>query len=394
MSEGRSRGSSTRIDERVRAGRGGAFTAPTPAGPPPVVTTLVSHQVSPELWNAFQRAATAAWTQWERGVGDAMSAEEIEGHVASICDAVRQAVRGEEPTFRDLSPQVPMRRLLESIRRHFLDELPALAGIAGTEAIVRVLRAIEEAQGVLDRDCAQRFVNRLSGADALDLIVEVSHDMRSPLASILFLVETLRKGSSGAISPVQERQLGLVYSAAFGLSSLASDVIELARGRDRLVDLHPVPFSVSETFQSVRDIVEPMAEEKGLLVRTVPPESDFRIGHPAGLNRVLLNLTTNALKFTSTGFVEVTGTQLSRTRVEFSVRDTGRGIPPQVMSTLFDAFRRRQKAGEYTFSSAGLGLSICRKLVEMMGGELKVETAPEAGTRFYFELDLPLASKM
>jgi signal transduction histidine kinase len=80
--------------------------------------------------------------------------------------------------------------------------------------------------------------------------------------------------------------------------------------------------------------------------------------------------------------------------VEFSVRDTGRGIPPQVMTTLFDAFRRRQKAGEYTFSSAGLGLSICRKLVEVMGGELHVETAPEAGTRFYFELDLPLASKM
>jgi signal transduction histidine kinase len=355
---------------------------------------LVAHQVSPELWDAFQRGATAAWTQWERGVGDSLPAEEVEGHVASICDAIRQAIRGEEPQFRDLSPQVPMRRLLESIRRNFLDQVQGLSGFTDTEAVIRVLRAIEEAQGALDRDCAQRFVNRLSGADALDLIVEVSHDMRSPLASILFLVETLRKGNSGPISGIQERQLGLVYSAAFGLSSLASDVIELARGRDRLVDLHPVPFSVAETFQSVRDIVEPMAEEKGLLVRTNPPASDFRVGHPAGLNRVLLNLTTNALKFTSTGFVEVTGKQLSRTRVEFSVRDTGRGIPPQVMSTLFDAFRRRQKPGEYTFSSAGLGLSICRKLVEVMGGELHVETASEAGTRFYFELDLPLASKM
>ena len=355
---------------------------------------LVAHQVSPELWDAFQRGATSAWTQWERGVGDSLPAEEIEGHVATICDAIRQAIRGEEPKFRDLSPQVPMRRLLESIRRNFLNEVQALGDFSDTEAVIRVLRAIEEAQMVLDSDCAQRFVNRLSGADALDLIVEVSHDMRSPLASILFLVETLRKGNSGPISSIQERQLGLVYSAAFGLSSLASDVIELARGRDRLVDLHPVPFSVAETFQSVRDIVEPMAEEKGLVVHTRPPESDFRVGHPAGLNRVLLNLTTNALKFTSTGFVDVTAKQLSRTRVEFSVRDTGRGIPPQVMSTLFDAFRRRQKAGEYTFSSAGLGLSICRKLVEVMGGELHVETAPEAGTRFYFELDLPLASRM
>lgn len=362
-----------------------ALPSPPPAGADPV---------PPALWEALERAATLAWTQWERGMGDAPPPEEIRSYVAAICEGVRQSVRGEEPRFRDLSPQVPMRRLLESVRRGFLDDVQCQAGIAGADAVIRVLRGIEDVQLVLDADCAQRFVNRLSGADALDLIVEVSHDMRSPLASILFLVETLRNGRSGAISPVQERQLGLVYSAAFGLSSLASDVIELARGGDRLVDLHPIPFSVAETFLSVRDIVQPMAEEKGLLVRTQPPDSDFRVGHPAGLNRVLLNLTTNALKFTSTGFVEVTAKQLSRTRVEFSVRDTGRGIPPNVMATLFDAFRRRQKAGEYTFSSAGLGLSICRKLVEVMGGELKVETAPDAGTRFYFELDLPLAAKM
>ncbi len=381
------------LEQRYTPSSGGG-DAVRPLAPPLVSATAPPESVSTALWDALERAATMAWSQWERGMGDAPPEEEIKAYVASICEGVRQAVRGEEPRFRDLSPQVPMRRLLESVRRGFLDEAQALGAAAETNAIIQVLRGIEEVQCVLDRDCAHRFVNRLSGADALDLIVEVSHDMRSPLASILFLVETLRNGRSGPISPVQERQLGLVYSAAFGLSSIASDVIELARGGDRLVDLHPIPFSVAETFYSVRDIVQPMAEEKGLLVRTQPPDSDFRIGHPAGLNRVLLNLTTNALKFTSTGFVEVIAKQLSRTRVEFSVRDTGRGIPPTVMSTLFDAFRRRQKAGEYTFSSAGLGLSICRKLVEVMGGELKVETAPDAGTRFYFELDLPLAAKM
>ena len=72
--------------------------------------------------------------------------------------------------------------------------------------------------------------------------------------------------------------------------------------------------------------------------------------------------------------------------------DTGRGIPPHAMLTLFEPFRRRQKQGEYAFSGAGLGLSICRKLVEAMHANLKVETTPAAGTRFYFELDLPLAS--
>jgi signal transduction histidine kinase len=196
------------------------------------------------------------------------------------------------------------------------------------------------------------------------------------------------------VNPVQERQLGLIYSAAFGLSSVASDVIELARGGDRLVDLDPIPFSVSDILESVRDIVQPIAEEKNLAVRLSPPEADFRIGHPVALSRVLLNLTTNALKFTAEGFVEVTARQTENSRaIEFSVRDTGRGIPPQSMATPFEPFRRRQKPGEYAFSGSGLGLSICRKLVEAMGSTLDVETSQGVGTRFHFVLDLPLAGE-
>ena len=227
----------------------------------------------------------------------------------------------------------------------------------------------------------------------MELVVEVAHDLRSPLTSILFLAETLQRARSGPINTIQERQLGLIYSAAFGLSSLASDVIELARGGDRLVDLDPLPFSMSDIFESVRDIVQPIAEEKGLQVRLETPPEDFRVGHPVALSRVLLNLTTNALKFTSDGHVEVRGDIKSGTRVEFSVRDTGRGIPPHAMLTLFEPFRRRQKPGEYAFSGAGLGLSICRKLVEAMHSNLRVETIADQGTRFYFELDLPLASE-
>ncbi|MGH7592959.1 MAG: ATP-binding protein, partial [Gemmatimonadales bacterium] len=112
-------------------------------------------------------------------------------------------------------------------------------------------------------------------------------------------------------------------------------------------------------------------------------------GHPGAINRVLLNLTTNALKFSAEGHVEVKVVEIGGDIVECSVRDTGRGVPAAAMPTLFEPFRRRQKPGDYAFSGSGLGLSICRKLVEAMGAELAVTTAPGEGTRFSFRLVLP-----
>ncbi len=348
---------------------------------------------APLAWRALRQAAEATAATWTRGPGDE-SAEDVREPLHLLCEAVGQAARGEPPSLRGISPGVPVRRLLEVVRRKFLDLLAEVEAHLELGEALRLLGAIEIVTAAIDRDAAQRFATSLTGPDGLHLVVEVAHDMRSPLTSILFLAERLRKGQSGPISPIQERQLGLVYSAAYGLSALASDVIELARGGARLIDRRPMPFSVASILQSVHDIVQPIAEEKGLAIRLVPPDGDMRVGYPAALNRVLLNLTTNALKFTHVGSVEVVVTEKSRTRLEFAVKDTGRGIPPQVLATLFDAFRRRQKPGEYAFSSAGLGLSICQTLVSAMGGELLVETALERGTCFFFELELPHAAKL
>jgi signal transduction histidine kinase len=314
--------------------------------------------------------------------------------MAVVTAALRRAMAGEAIEVTGLPPTLASRRMVDLFRRAVVARLGRVDAAPDPGTIVALFAAFERVHEALDRDAAQRFTNRLSGTDGTQLVIEVAHDMRSPLGSILFLAERLRTGQSGGVSAIQERQLGLIYSAAFGLSSLASDVIELARGGDRLVDHDPIPFSVSELLQAVRDILQPVAEEKGLALRLTPPETDSRIGYPAALNRVLLNLTTNALKFTAAGSVDVVCRQVSRSAIEFAVRDTGRGIPGPVLDTLFDAFRRRQRPGDYTFSSAGLGLSICQKLVRAMGGEMKVETEVEKGTRFYFQLELPPSQTM
>ena len=346
--------------------------------------------VAPPLWDALRDATLRAQAEWEQALEHASGMEEVTIHLAQICTAIRHLASGQAPDLSALPRNALSRRLVNLVRCRFLDRVQALPAPPDTGQLLRLLGAIETVSQRLEVDWSQHFADRLSGPDGLELVVEVAHDLRSPLTSILFLAETLQRGRSGPVNPVQERQLGLIYSAAFGLSSVASDVIELARGGDRLVDLDPIPFSVTDILESVRDIVQPIAEEKSLTVQLATPEADFRVGHPVALSRVLLNLTTNALKFTAEGFVEVTARQVPR-GVEFSVRDTGRGIPPQSMVTLYEPFRRRQKQGEYAFSGSGLGLSICRKLVEAMGSTLEVETAPGYGTRFHFVLDLPLA---
>src|SRR5439155_9457170 len=191
---------------------------------------------------------------------------------------------------------------------------------------------VDGAGAAIEPAWAQDFTARLSGRADPELLVQIAHDLRPPLTAILFRAETLQRGQSGPVSELQRRQLGLIYGAALGLSSVASDVIELARGGDQLVEKEPEPFSVSGVLQSVRDIVWPIAEEKRLTLRLLPPPTDQRLGHPIALSRVLLNLTTNALKFTDEGYVEIVTRETAPTGVEFAVRDSGKRIEPALVN--------------------------------------------------------------
>ncbi len=188
----------------------------------------------------------------------------------------------------------------------------------------------------------------------------------------------------------QRRQLSLIYESALQLSGLASNVIEIVRGGNDLSDDMLSPFSVSEILQSVQEIIRPIAEKKELTVRLITPPRDQRFGYSQALSRVLLNLTANALKFTEKGFVEIAARARSLTQIEFSVRDTGAGIPEEAFETLYEPFRTDQSKGQLRFSNSGLGLAICQKLVRAMGSDLKVVSGAW-GTQFSFLLDLPLA---
>src|SRR5216117_1158857 len=261
--------------------------------------------------------------------------------------------------------------------------------------LLPLLSAMERVRVTIQPNWAQTFAQQLSGSDGLALLTDVAHDLRSPLTSILVLAETLQRGQSGAVNEVQRRQLGLIYTAALGLSAVASDIIEFTQGGDQLVDQEPTVFSVTAMLQSVSDIVRPIAEEKHLTVRLLAPTHDERKGHPVALSRMLLNLTTNALKFTDKGYVEIVAQEIGgegSNRIEFAVRDSGRGIPSDKITTLFQPLRKESGRRGQLFSQTGLGLTICRKLASAMKSELKVESHTGWGTRFFFALDMPICS--
>jgi len=336
------------------------------------------------------RGVLARWARRPRSTGPDEVHELLGILTAAIHQAWLDATAGSS-TVADVDQRIHSsfgRRLLELLRNEIVEGWRA-GGTSDAE-LLPLLIAMERVRIAIEPSWAQTFAQHLSGSDGLALLMDVAHDLRSPLTSILVLVETLQRGHSGAVNDVQRRQLDLIYTAALGLSSVASDIIEFTQGGEQLVEDEPVPFSVTSVLESVLDIVRPIAEEKRLTVRLLAPTNDERLGHPVALSRILLNLTTNALRFTDEGYVEIVAQEVSDRRLEFAVRDSGRGIPEEKITTLFQPLRKASGRRGQLFSRTGLGLTICRRLALAMKSDLKVESRIGWGTRFFFEVDVPI----
>ncbi|HXO86643.1 MAG TPA: HAMP domain-containing sensor histidine kinase, partial [Gemmatimonadales bacterium] len=347
-----------------------------PVGLPPQIQVVATQQLI---------------SMWPADLGPVPSPTEVAKVMAILVGATLEMQITDSAVIDERAHSPLGRSLLAALRAELLRSWRDV-GVSDAE-LAPLLAALERVRAAIAPDASQSLTAQLAGTDGHRLLIDVAHDLRSPLTSILFLAETMQRGQSGPVTDVQRRQLGLIYTAALGLSSVASDIIDLTRS-ELLVEQKPVPFSVSGVLEAVHDIVRPIAEEKQLAVRLTQPAIDERLGHPVALSRVLLNLTTNALKFTSQGSVEIRAEDVGPERVEFSVVDTGKGIDTSIMPTLFDPVRRARRSGEHEeyvaklFSQTGLGLTICRKLVATMGSELEVESRVGWGTRFHFTLEL------
>lgn len=264
------------------------------------------------------------------------------------------------------------------------DPAAALAAVdVGPEAIAALVSA--GAQAVSSTLAADAPPRHLPDAVAHELLVGVTHDLRSPLGAILLLVEGLRKGQAGPLTAAQERQLGIIYSAAFGLAGLTNDALDLARGGVSLQTVAPAPMRIDALLASVRAVVQPVAEEKHLALRISAPPLGQRLGRSGLAQRVLLNLVTNALKCTAHGGVTLSAQPVDEVSIAFEVRDTGGGLPPQLEA----GFQGGSSEGGAAGGSAGVGLALCRHLLASEGSRLTYERAAPHGACFRFTLALP-----
>jgi len=340
----------------------------------------------------LRASARVVRDRWQlNGAAERDEVEEELGHLLDWVQAYGGSVPDDDGNSYPGGNRFLTRRLIEALRLTTLHRWQEEGGDDPEEAVayLGVLSTLERlARTTLPKD-ARELTSRLADPDGFELLVEAAHDLRSPLTSIGFLAETLREGHSGEINEVQRTQLGLIYSAALGMTSVVTDIVDLARRGLDLIEGPPETFSISEPIHDVQRLVQPIADEKGIDLVIDHQAHDRVEGHALALSRILLNLVTNALKFTEDGTVRLSTRQVAHDVVEFSVEDTGRGMTEEEQAVIFQTFRKSAARAGSFFSGSGLGLSIARRLVDALDAELELESEPGEGSRFHFELRLP-----
>jgi PAS domain S-box-containing protein len=223
-------------------------------------------------------------------------------------------------------------------------------------------------------------------------LANMSHEIRTPMNAIIGLARLLED------APLEQRErgyLGKIQLATQSLLGVVNDVLDFSRIEAGQMQLEQTRFQLDHILSSTSVLLAGSAWDKGIEpVYDIDPGLPLElVGDPMRLQQVLLNLMSNAIKFTSQGEVvlavrALADTDPQRLTLEFTVRDTGIGIPPEQQQHIFDAFSQADSSTSRRFGGAGLGLAICRRLTELMGGTIRVDSTPGSGSRFRFTCPL------
>jgi signal transduction histidine kinase len=222
----------------------------------------------------------------------------------------------------------------------------------------------------------------------------MSHEFRTPLGSILSIASLLTDELDGPLSPEQHKQVAFVRTAARELSDMVDDLLDLAKIEAGRISISAAWFDMFDLFSALRGMFRPIVDASTV---------DLIFEQPSGLPRlftddkklaqILRNFISNSLKFTQRGEVRVSARLEGEDAVRFAVTDTGIGIPQEMHGALFEDFSQVDSPLQKRLRGTGLGLSLCKRFAELLGGRVGVESQPGVGSTFFVIIPLALAQE-
>ncbi|HVX67769.1 MAG TPA: ATP-binding protein [Bryobacteraceae bacterium] len=307
----------------------------------------------------------------------------------AVRSAMGQLLAGGEPLrteFRFRRADGSWRWQRCHVHAHFADGQPVrLAGISID------ITSEKELQACLEHACREaESATRAKG----EFLANMSHEIRTPMNGIIGAITLL---TDTGVSAEQREYLDTIQSCGDALLNLVNDILDLSKAESGKLTFEQEPFDVEQLMAGAVAVVAPMAAARGLELRRVtagdvPP---FVCGDRQRIGQVLLNLLSNAVKFTERGSITLGvscgGTTAGGVELQWTVQDTGIGIPAEVQERIFDPFTQADSSTTRRYGGTGLGLTICRRVVMAMGGRLELESQPGLGSTFRFTVPLALA---
>ncbi|MCM2681064.1 ATP-binding protein [Echinimonas agarilytica] len=286
-------------------------------------------------------------------------------------------------------------KLGESLLELEFNAAPTLLedGNVGAVVMLRNVTSRKEIQRNVDQ--ARRSAEQAARAKS-DFVANMSHEIRTPLNAIIGLIQLFGYDN---LSQPQRQYLRRMAHGADLLQAIVNDILDYSKIEAGHLELDQQAFDISALLDNLRLLMSSRAEQKDLELEChVMDEVPIGvIGDPLRLSQIMMNLVSNAIKFTQRGSIKVSITALpdcdeDKAHLRFEVSDTGIGIPQDKLSSLFNPFTQADSATTRQYGGTGLGLAICQRLVKLMEGQLQVSSITDRGSKFWFDIQMPVAA--